>query len=1444
MNQTRFLLLFFCCWLGAVTLQAKPFLTIDSLTSENEAIQGRISFVVQDKTGFIWFSSFNGLHKYDGYTIRKFKSEPGTNSCLVTNRIDEIVVNSQNDLWCQSASRIYLFRQHDEQFIDVQKALEKKAGQSVSIADFFTLSNGATWMIGLNGLCLRVNDTCPLDSCQSLNLGLDHNHDVFDIHLDQWGREWILTKNGTFLYGRKQAISTLPFRFLFETGLSVWLTTASGVMAVHTGTNKRLTALSFPQPVHLIYHQVLSQDSLLVTATDQGLYLTNTTTRTTRLLSPLVLERVYRDTGGRIWGVAPDRRIHRLSEDGVDKVIPLPLDCRFSDTRVTFRMDDTGLMWLLFYETGGILYFDEAHQSFRYPKNSHKGQGDYHGFFVDKQGSLWYRQPYTLHKVTCHNVPVKLDHRQGHAELRSMMTDDQGRLWLGFKNGDICLYDNQDKFIGRLHPDGRISSATPLFGASAYCLYHDSKRRIWIGTREQGLYLLEPTDRNDVYKIVHYNGSNTTSEGLRGVAVYSITEDSYGQIWIGTYDGGLNLWQEGRFRHADNGLGRQGSKVMPQAVRFVGEVAPGVVMVGSKEGLFVFDARFDLPESLILYHNVKGGRPGSLSDNDVMYVYPSGSGALYVATNSGGVDRVLSDNLLSDNLRFETLTRKQGLASDIAFSLIEDALGRLWIISSDAFTRLDPDTGSVDVFRTSQLGYPVLLSEAMPLYRNGLFYVGTLSGLLTLDPLALTKRRYQPPLVLTDLLIQNQPALKRLREGNQLTLKSNERNLTLHFAALDFQRTTSIRYAYYLEDVDEHWTETDENRITYLNLPKGKHVLHLKSTNGDGIWVNNELLVSLYVKPRFFEQFWGYLVMVIMALLLLWMVFELYHRFYNLRHRLKLEQQMTDIKLNFFTDISHELRTPLTLIDGPVSEVLEDTSLTPRSRHYLELVQSNARRMLNMVNQILDFRKLQHNKMSLLLEQLDIRVLLEEVMEQFEELAHQHRLSLSLIQTSSDLDSLWLDRDKVEKLFFNLLANAIKYTPDGKAITVTVAQHDDGVSVTVADEGQGIPRERLEDIFQRFETVVKSNLFKTSSGLGLSLVKQFADLHHATVTVDSEEQKGSRFTIAFKHGKAHFEGDMVDYLVDDGAESRRPSGVQLLQKEPAHEVEKTTVLVVEDNPDLRDFIRNLLSDQFHVVEANDGAEGLQAAKMVWPDLIISDVVMPAMDGFELVSRVKADPDIYHIPVILLTAKAGVESRIKGVELGADDYVMKPFSANYLRARVNALIEQRRHLRLRLLESLSEKAGGQTALSLEPSLPHITPADEVFVQKVMAFMETNMDNAQLTIAEFAEALNLGRSVFTNKLKAILGLTPVEFVQEMRLKRARQLLDTRNFTIMEVAYQTGFNDPKYFSLCFKKYYGMRPSVYLKQSTEVLDRTDTTDTTDITDTTDDTDDTTAQR
>ncbi len=620
------LLMLLCCWLGSVALQAMPFLTIDSLTSEHEAIQGRISFVVQDKKGFIWFSSFNGLHKYDGYTIRKYKSEPGTNSILVSNRIDEIVVNSQNDLWCQSSGRVYLFKQQDEQFVDVQTAFDKKAGPAVAIADFYVLPNGVTWMIDINGQCFRVNDAAPLDSCHSLQLGLQHNHDVLAIHLDKSGREWLLTREGTYLYGREQAVSTIPFRFFHETGTSVWLTASTGVMAVYTGTNKRLTALPFPQPVQTIHHQVQSQDSLLVTATNKGVYLTNTTTRLSRLLSPVVLERVFRDHSGKVWGLAPDRRIHRLTRDGVDKVLPLPSDCRFSDNRITFRMDEKGLLWLLFFETGDILYFDEASQTFQYPLNPHRSQGDYHGFFEDKQGTLWYRQPYTLHKITCHNVPVRLDQQQGQAELRSLMVDDRNRLWLGFKDGDIRLYDDQDRFLGRLHPDGRISKGTMRFGASAYSLFNDSKGRVWIGSREQGLYLLEPTGRDDAFKVTHFNGHLSAKDGLRGVAVYSIEEDSYGQVWVGTYDGGLNLWQDGSFRHAGNGLGRLGSKKMPQAVRFVGEVAPGVVMVGTKEGLFVFDARFENPEALSMYHNIKGKGPNGLSDNDVMFVYPSSRG--------------------------------------------------------------------------------------------------------------------------------------------------------------------------------------------------------------------------------------------------------------------------------------------------------------------------------------------------------------------------------------------------------------------------------------------------------------------------------------------------------------------------------------------------------------------------------------------------------------------------------------------------------------------------------------------------------------------------------------------------------------------------------------------------------------------------------------------------
>ncbi|MBO5768930.1 MAG: response regulator, partial [Bacteroidales bacterium] len=520
-----------------------------------------------------------------------------------------------------------------------------------------------------------------------------------------------------------------------------------------------------------------------------------------------------------------------------------------------------------------------------------------------------------------------------------------------------------------------------------------------------------------------------------------------------------------------------------------------------------------------------------------------------------------------------------------------------------------------------------------------------------------------------------------------------------------------------------------------------------------------------------------------------------------------------------FTDISHELRTPLSLIDGPVGEVLEDRSLSDQSRYYLEVVQKNVRRILNLVNQILDLRKVQSKMMKYLIEPVEVKASLSSLMQNFEEMARQHRIDFNLV--CPDDISLWVDRDKFDKIFFNLLSNAFKYTTQGKRIQINVSQDAKTLSIAVEDEGVGIRKDDVDRLFNRYETVMSQNVFKASSGIGLSLVKQFVEGHHARIDVYSQEGKGSRFVVTFLKGKEHFANDkQVEFFAADTNSSEESQAISALQV-PISSMESdsndhlSTLLIVEDNDELRDFMKQILSSGYHVLTAVNGQEGFRMAKEHYPDLIISDVMMPVMNGLEMIRHIKEDEDIYMTPIIVLTANSDMEDRIGAVEMGVDDYVMKPFSANYLKVRVSALIKHRKELKDRLLDKLSSANIPQSMANfIEPDMPEIRPADEIFLQELMAFMEQHMDDADFTIEDFATALSMGRTTFYNKLKATTGLSPVDFVLQIRIKRAIQLMQTRNFSIAEVAYRTGFNDPKYFSRCFKKFHGESPSVFMKK------------------------------
>lgn len=554
---------------------------------------------------------------------------------------------------------------------------------------------------------------------------------------------------------------------------------------------------------------------------------------------------------------------------------------------------------------------------------------------------------------------------------------------------------------------------------------------------------------------------------------------------------------------------------------------------------------------------------------------------------------------------------------------------------------------------------------------------------------------------------------------------------------------------------------------------------------------------------------------------------------YRLKHEVSVEQQMTNMKLRFFTDISHELRTPLTLISGPVEYVLSNKRLPADVREQLQVVERNTNRMLHLINQILDFRKIQNRKMKMQVQRVDVVAFTRKVMENFDSVAEEHRIDF-LFETEKPGLYLWIDADKYEKIIFNLLSNAFKYTPNGKMIKVFIHEDKDTVSIGVQDQGIGIAENKKKSIFVRFENMVDRNLFNPSTGIGLSLVKELVEMHKALISVDSKLGEGSCFKIDFQKGKEHYD-DSVEFMQDDATvclEVQRQQTEETVspQSETEREAQenedmatsKGLMLLVEDNAELRIFLRSIFSPEYRIVEAADGMEGCDKALKLLPDIIISDVMMPEKNGIAMTRELRADMTTSHIPIVLLTAKSSIESKLEGLEYGADDYITKPFSATYLKARVKNLLVQRQKLQVLYRQDLMS-AGMAIPVSDEQTekrltdnpesdkSPVMSPNDRKFMDRLVEFMEKNMDNGELIVDDFVHELAVSRSVFFKKLKTLTGLAPIEFIKEMRINRAVQLIETGEYSMTQISYMVGINDPRYFSKCFKQKMGMTPTEY---------------------------------
>ena len=688
-----------------------------------------------------------------------------------------------------------------------------------------------------------------------------------------------------------------------------------------------------------------------------------------------------------------------------------------------------------------------------------------------------------------------------------------------------------------------------------------------------------------------------------------------------------------------------------------------------------------------------------------------------------------------------------------------------------------------------------------------------------INPGKITKLEYRPNVVLTNFQLSNKdvdihdpdsPIKTSIETTQKVILKHNQSSLSIEYAALSYFDPGKNQYAFRLENFEGNWNYVGKQRkATYTNLSPGDYIFRVMASDLDGNWDNLGTQLEIRILPPWWKTTLAYIIYAMIFLIILEVSRRIVTRYTRLRNDLRVERKVNEIKLQFFTNISHEIRTPLTLVLGPLEDIRKNTNVPETIRSSVDIMYRNGKRMLRLINQLLDFRKIQNEKMKLKVREIDYPDFVETICSNFNHLARQKDIRYNC-HIEKNGQKAWIDKDMIDSVLFNILSNAFKFTPRGKTIEVSmkISPEDKFIDLAVRDEGPGIPEQKKDLLFTRYTNLNQGDSYFSGTGIGLALSNELARMHKGQIIVKSETGRGSEFTLRLPLGKEHFKDEDIagkdytrspyrprSYEVSIDTEIDRPS---MVQDEKIH---PHTVLVVEDNKEVRDYILNSLTTEFNVVSAVNGIEGLKIVRAVHPDLIITDIMMPEMDGIQMTQAVKSEFEISHIPIVMLTARSNIDAQIEGIEAGAEAYVMKPFNTKYLKVVLHNLLTQRN----KIIEKFRDK------IDFEPGEIKISNRDEEFIGKVIELIDHNYADPSLNVEKLAGLANVGRTIFYHKIKGLTGLTPVEFLRQMRLKIAARMIIESGYNISEVAYMCGFNDEKYFRRCFKTFFGKTPTEY---------------------------------
>lgn len=1080
--------------------------------------------------------------------------------------------------------------------------------------------------------------------------------------------------------------------------------------------------------------------------------------------------RVLTDNKGRKW-IYNKTGVLRLVRQ--DKLVPLILFPQQTTNYIDYERfhiveDNHGLIWISTYGKGLFVFNQDLTQSQHFVADklgeSPIASNYLLGIIADRHDGVWVSSEYGgVSHIQVMDKGVERIYPNGEGNMdfsnvvRMVKKMNDGTVMVGTRAGSLYHYSaDMSQVLGKSH-----------FDSNVYGIVQMPNGETWIGTRGKGIYGAKGLDFKDRN-------------------VFCMASDAKHRMWIGTFGKGLSLVYPRK-----DGYGVKtffADSVGLNEVRCMVIDKHGVLWCGTSGGLiripvdeFVKDAsRYKTYVRDYEMRDVIVDRQGRL------WLSASGDGLVQVEPGDGETEP-----------KFYVFNTSNGLVNNLVQSVVDTPDGNLWISTQQGVTAWNARKKSFEnyMFSRNPMGNVYNENSAVCL-DDGRVVLGGNYGLTIIQP-----SRLSHVSGLTDVVFTSYPY------SDEITLTYEQRSPNIHFSTLDYSDVRNVKYTYRLEGFDQAWSQPSSTPwAAYQKLPAGKYLLHVKACTSDGTWGKESTLV-IRIKPPFYLTSWAIMIYVLLVLGVIILVVKFVHDKNVLRNRIRLEQELTRYKLVFFTNIAHEFRTPLTLMQGSLEKekcIMKANRWQTELEKTIRVMDKSVQRMLRLIDQLLEFRKMQAGKLKLSLQETDAVMFVKGICRMFDDAAESKEIAYSF-ESSEPAHAMFLDQQMIDKVVFNLLSNAFKYTPAKGTISVSLS-FTDVMTIRVADTGVGIPQEKREQLFSRF---MQSSYTGESFGIGLHLTHELVRTHHGEITYQENEGGGSVFVVTIPLQKDCYEAS--DFLVKDSPilkadltkerDGQEEKTTDAVPSAPSAPLNRRTILLIEDDNDVREFLLSELESCFDLKVASDGKAGIAMAKELDVDLIVSDVMMPGMNGFELTKRLKNSFETSHIPIILLTALSTDENVLEGTESGADAYITKPFSPQLLMARILQLLNQREILRQKF---------GKVPQEIRSAMLR-NEQDSLFVKRLDSIVYSRLGEQDLSVDKVAGLLHLGRTIFYKKVRGTTGYTPNEYIRVIRLRKAAELLKESEKNVSEVAYAVGFDNPYYFSKCFKEQFGMPPSQY---------------------------------